>query len=646
MPVESGRLEHIPALDGLRALAVGLVIAYHLDLGLLPGGFLGVDLFFVLSGFLITTLLVREFALGGRIDFAAFWLRRARRLLPALFLLVAVIAAWAATVSPYERDGLRLDLLSVLAYVTNWRFIAAGTSYFTEFTTPSPVRHLWSLAIEEQFYLAWPLLALGGLALATRRGGRAVVVGLLVGATLASVVAQSLTFDVFDPSPAYFATHTRAHELLIGALGALAWAWSPRLSDLLRRAAPLLASGGLVVVVATALLLTDGSDLYYRGGSTVFSLAALALILGVALPERGHVLRAMFSLRPLVWLGMISYGLYLWHWPVIVWLSPAGTGLDELPLAALRVGLTVAIAGLSFLLLERPIRRGRLGPFSIGARRMVAGSMTAVVALGGLSVATTRGGLPPPEFVEFNRKLLVQTAPGARATIGFVGDSTAMSLYPGLAMEALDRSLTLVTAAFPGCPVGTAVRVDGHGRPFGFAEPCPEVTATMQERMVAEHDPVSVVWLSVRERFDIGRDGVVLQAGSEAWRAAAFADWDATLERLTRAGARVVLVLPLQREGADPRACRGERALAVPKCVEPNLEINVLRHEYRLWADGHRRFVTIVDPDDLLCPADPCPARLGDVDLFTDGVHLTPEAARLLARDLLAGLEPALLGGE
>ncbi len=142
-----GRLAYLPALDGARAIAVGLVMVYHLDLGILRGGFLGVDLFFVLSGFLITTLLIREYTERRRIDLVSFWLRRARRLLPALFLVIAAIAVWAAGSSPFERDQLRWDVLSVLGYVTNWRFIAAEQSYFQEFATPSPVQHLWSLAI-------------------------------------------------------------------------------------------------------------------------------------------------------------------------------------------------------------------------------------------------------------------------------------------------------------------------------------------------------------------------------------------------------------------------------------------------------------------------------------------------------------------
>src|SRR4051812_22136823 len=216
----SGALTYQPALDGLRALAVAAVVAFHLDEGRLTGGFLGVDAFFVLSGFLITTLLVLEWRRRAGIGLLAFWGRRARRLLPALLLLMLAVAIFAAIEVPTDELGrLRGDGIAGLFYVANWRFVASGQSYFDLFASPSPFRHLWSLAIEEQFYLVWPLITLGCLRLA--RGRLRVLAGVAVAGVLASTVLMAVLYQSDDPSRAYYGTDTHAHPILIGVLLAL-----------------------------------------------------------------------------------------------------------------------------------------------------------------------------------------------------------------------------------------------------------------------------------------------------------------------------------------------------------------------------------------------------------------------------------------
>jgi len=640
------RLAYVPALDGLRAVAVTMVIAYHLDFQILPGGFMGVDLFFVLSGFLITSLLLREHATDGRIGLVAFWLRRARRLLPALFLFLGTVAVWAVNASPFERAGLRGDLLSALVYVTNWRFIAEGESYFQEFASPSPLQHLWSLAIEEQFYLVWPLLIAAALGIRLIRSGRTpmLVVALLV-ASVASAVALASTFDEYDPSVAYFATHTRAHELLVGALAAVLADRSSLVRRLAGRfAMPMAAVAGLVLV-GFFVLLRDSSPAYFIGGSVVFSVAAAVLVVSLTAgaTSRRHLVERALALRPIAWVGVISYGLYLWHWPMILWLTPS-VGIDGPLLDVVRVGATFAISTASFFLLERPIRRGAIGRLRLGVPQVAAGTLACVLAIGALSVYTTRGAQELPEFVSNNRQLIVTAVPDADGSVGLVGDSIAMSLYPGLAYEAARASLQLVAATFPGCPIGEVERVDRDGAPFPFARRCPDIAPREQTELVEGHDPEVIFWVSARERFTIRVGEEIIRPGTSRWEEVAFADWDRALDRLTAGGAQVVLILPFHGTGQDPTACAGEEALDDERCTRPNLSTNALRTEYVRWAAGHPERVTILDPDPALCPADPCPAQVGGVTLRSDSVHFTSEGARLAARRLLRALPDELRG--
>ena len=622
-----------------------MVIAYHL--GMMGGGFLGVDLFFVLSGFLITTLLLREFASNGRIDLVGFWLRRARRLLPALFVLLAVMAVWAGTTSPFDRGVLRWDILSALGYVANWHFIAVGQSYFLQFLSPSPVTHLWSLAIEEQFYVVWPLLAFAALAFArlTRVWGRRAVLALLVAGIVASVISLALTYNRSDPSFAYYATFTRAHELLIGALGATLVAGAPRVTNFLGRHAAIVSAVGLTAIVAAAVFVSDIDSIYYFGGSTAFSVVAAALVIAVVAGSgsRGYVLR-LLELRPVVWLGAVSYGAYLWHWPMIVWLTPATTGLDGPALAIARVGATLLVTTASFYVVERPIRRGTLGRIRLGAPQVFAGAAVCVLVVGSLTVAQTQGAQPLPLYLDLNRDLLSNTVSPSRGTIGLVGDSVATSLYPGFVYWGASRSLSVVAATFPNCSLGEAVRVDKNGIPFANDTRCIDVAVTQQTAMVEQFNPSLIFWSSGRERYDILQDGKVLAGGTPEWQQAVFADWDSVLARLTRRGAHVVLVLPPHNTGVNPTSCTKPSDLSVSGCTHPYFQDGVLRTEYRLWAAGHQSQVTLINPDPALCPNDEvCPAVLSGVTLRSDGVHYTQQGAVLVVKALFSFLPPGML---
>jgi peptidoglycan/LPS O-acetylase OafA/YrhL/lysophospholipase L1-like esterase len=331
---------HIPGLDGLRGLAVAGVLLFHAN-ALLRGGYLGVDLFFVLSGFLITRILLDDRD-GGRVDLKRFWIRRARRLMPALLAMMPAVAIYAKVVArPNELVALRADALATLAYVANWRAIFAHRSYWEMFVAPSPLEHTWSLAIEEQFYVVWPLV----VALLGRRR----LLWACIVLAIASALTMALSFEEGNTTRVYLGTDTRGAAILIGA--ALACFGELRGGKRLDLAA-MVALG----VLAIAWVTLDGqSELLYRGGFFVTEIAAAVLIAACVTRPESKVAR-LFAFAPLRALGTISYGVYLWHWPVYVVLTEERTHASGLALLTLRVAVTLVIALVSYRFLERPIR--------------------------------------------------------------------------------------------------------------------------------------------------------------------------------------------------------------------------------------------------------------------------------------------------
>jgi peptidoglycan/LPS O-acetylase OafA/YrhL len=368
----------------LRAFAVIAVLLYHADLAWIPGGFLGVEVFFVISGYLITALLLAEWRQRGRIDLKTFWLRRARRLLPALYVLLVATLAFAVVFLPGEIAGLRGDVLAALGYVTNWYLIFGQESYFEAVGRPSLLQHLWSLAVEEQFYLIWPpILALGLCIGATRLRRRRVLTVVIFGAVASAMAMALLYMPGVDPSRIYYGTDTRATGLLCGA--ALAFLWSPgdkyrpsearhhRLglpgrSRFRRRwgwTAPLLLDivgfAALWALVWFCVNLGEFQPFLYSGGFALVGIATTATIMAVVHPHSVIGSRFLGS-APLRWVGVRSYGIYLWHWPVFMVTRPdLDVPIDGLPLLALRLSATVVLADLSYRYIETPIRRGALG---------------------------------------------------------------------------------------------------------------------------------------------------------------------------------------------------------------------------------------------------------------------------------------------
>src|ERR671921_764324 len=364
-PVGSSQ-RYMPGLDGLRAIAVIAVIAYHLDPDLIPGGLLGVGVFFTLSGYLITDLLLGQREATGSLKLGDFWMRRARRLLPALFLMLAVVVAWVTLLDRSQLTSLRGDVLAAVAYVSNWWNIVREASYFARFGPPPPLEHLWSLAVEEQFYLIWPWLLWLGLRLTRKRPGLAglTLTGLTLAGAVASAIAMWLIYQPgVDPTRVYEGTDTRACGLLIGAALAMVWPSRELRADSINYLGRLLIDGagvvGLVVIGILIWRTSEYSPFLYKGGIVLLSVATVLVL--TALVHPASRLGVAVGWRPLRWLGVRSYGIYLWHYPIIVLTAPGPQQRTSLALEVLQLVATIVVAALSWRFFEEPIRRGVIG---------------------------------------------------------------------------------------------------------------------------------------------------------------------------------------------------------------------------------------------------------------------------------------------
>jgi peptidoglycan/LPS O-acetylase OafA/YrhL len=357
-----GKSRYMAGLDGLRALAVLAVIAYHLNLPFAPGGLLGVDVFFVLSGYLISDMLLAERKKFGRINMKHFWLRRARRILPALFAMLIVVVVWVTLLQRSQIPALRGDVMAAVLFISNWYYIFHHVSYFAKFGPPSPLTNLWSLAVEEQFYLIWPLFLSVLLTFrAFRRRGPLVVLTLLV--TAASAVAMAVLYHPgMNPNRVYYGTDTRAYALLLGAALAMVWP-SAKLATTLSRSKRTLLDGigilGLLTILYMVWQTTQYETFMYRGGMVLLSLAATVLVATLAHPA--SLLSRLFAWKPLRWIGVRSYAIYLWHYPIIALTSPT-MDMDGFNATRdiLQVGASIVIAALSWRFVEEPIRHGAL----------------------------------------------------------------------------------------------------------------------------------------------------------------------------------------------------------------------------------------------------------------------------------------------
>lgn len=363
-PIKSTR-RYMPGLDGLRAIAVLGVIAYHLGIDWIPGGLLGVSVFFTLSGYLITDLLLAQVSSGG-IRFKDFWFARARRLLPALLLMIVIVMAWVTVFGPHQPPSFKEAAGSAIGYFNNWWLIFRDVSYFAAFEAPGPLNHLWSLSIEEQFYILWPFLLLLGVQLVREAARnpklRPRLALVTFGAALLSSLIMLLIYSPgIDPSRVYYGTDTRASELLVGAALAMVWPsrlLRPAITPQARRTLDIVGVVGLAVILLMFWRAREFSPFLYRGGFLILSIGTAMLVASLAHPA-GR-LGPIIGCRPMVWIGERSYGIYLWHFPVIILTTPEGADGPGFVRGVLQVAATFAIAALSWKYVEDPIRHGAL----------------------------------------------------------------------------------------------------------------------------------------------------------------------------------------------------------------------------------------------------------------------------------------------
>ncbi len=445
----------LAGLDGLRALAVAAVVLYHVVPNALPGGGLGVDIFFVISGFLITGLLITEHDATGHIRLRSFWARRARRLLPALAVLVVVCTSVALFVGADVLVGIGRQVLGAATFSSNWLSIASGTSYFGT-TTPELFRNLWSLAVEEQFYLVWPFLVL--LVLFIRRPRLRAVVFLAI--AIASGAMMWLLYSPHtDPTRVYYGTDTHSFGLALGAALAVLTHGMPQTRlEWPKWARRLLPVPGVIAVAALvwlAVVLPAESATTFRGGLALVAVLTAVAIGGSIIP--GSLLGRALDLKPIRWVGVRSYGIYLWHWPVIVLIIAIAPKWQDAPgtswlAAGVAVAITVAAATLSYRFLEAPIRRRGFrawatSAFRGGSRRTlrVVVASVAVVALlagaGGTAVAIVHAPVHGQAQSDINAgkvavaraRLLPPPPPGAVGSkIDAIGDSVMLAASPEL----------------------------------------------------------------------------------------------------------------------------------------------------------------------------------------------------------------------
>jgi peptidoglycan/LPS O-acetylase OafA/YrhL len=355
--------KYITGLDGLRAIAVLAVIAYHLNFDWAAGGLLGVTVFFVLSGYLITDILIAEFVTSDRINFKNFWIRRARRLLPAIFSMLLVVITWVTIFEQSMLDQLEEDTVAAILYVSNWWYIFQDLSYFESFGPPSLLTHFWSLAVEEQFYILWPLLIILVLRLKVKEGSLFSII--LLGAITSAAAMTMLYESGTDPSRVYYGTDTRVFSLLLGASLAVVWP-SRKLSTSLPSEIRWKLDFVGLFALAFIFYMFWGTDQYqdflYQGGMVAMSVASMLVVAVIVHPS--SKMNTVLSFKPLRWIGIRSYGIYLWHFPVIVLTSPQwGADAPSLARTSLQLFLILTFASLSWTFIENPIRKGALTRF-------------------------------------------------------------------------------------------------------------------------------------------------------------------------------------------------------------------------------------------------------------------------------------------
>ena len=602
-------------------------MAFHFGLPHSHAGFLGVDVFFVLSGFLITSLLLTQLE-RGRVEVVEFWARRLRRLLPALLVVIGAVVAWGAIVAPaVSRDRLRGDIAATLFYVANWHFVSTS-SYFAADGVASPLQHMWSLAVEEQFYLVWPLL-LGLTAVIVRKPRRRMIaVGAIAGVGIvASAIRLSALWASSGQDRAYLGTDSRIFEPLAGALLAVLLTSASLRVRIARAHWFMLGAGtaGLVWGLAALSGPSGAARGYADGGAVVVAASTAAVIAAIA--TRGSTATRVLALPAVAYLGRLSYGMYLWHWPLVVWtgrygwwdLSRLGTLVRVLVLTALTVGL----AALSYQLIEKPIRYGTAARF-LGPRRTL---VVVPFALGALFLVS-RGVVVPRAGAALG---------AVTRTIVLVGDSVPQRLAPYLARVAARRGYVVISATRGSCPATGVAVVGPTGKPWGAGTKCATDVPGRQDAAVARYRPALVLWWSRYELADrVDANGRPVAFASPAYWALQERAFTTRTAALTRHGATVVAV-QIERSGL------GMSTRCTPSKCGPFLErlikATAAQDTWNAFLASHTTgAVRSIGIGSLVChnAASPCNDRLPDGTLARpDGTHYGPAAAPIVARAVI-----------
>jgi peptidoglycan/LPS O-acetylase OafA/YrhL len=646
------RFTHRPPIDGLRAVAALLVVLFHAQMPGFANGYVGVDVFFVLSGYLITSLLLRERLGEGRIHLRAFYARRARRLLPAaLTVLLVTAVAYAVTASAFDVLQNRLGFVFAALYVSNWYFLSQSSDYFAQDASPSPVLHYWSLSVEEQFYLVWPVLLIGLLAIPAVR--RRLGPWVLGGITLIATVASGLVAGQHRML-AYFGTFGRAYQLLLGATlaaGVLWWsrraeedpAWNLGLRA--RGAGRFLVPAGLVA------LLVAGSDLGPDSPWTtglVGCLATVAVLAGIELVPTGRIQSALSARVPQL-LGRWSYSIYLWHWPVIVIALTMGVLPGHWWLRVpLVVGLTVLLARLTWFLVEGRALRIKLRTLPRQRAVVVGGVLltvvTAVVSQRVLQVPASAEALHQQVGAgsgddasgggdDSGTSVSDSTMSGGR-TVLLVGDSHVVLWKQGLASYGKDHDLRVVTVATRGCP-WLDVEPD-----WGDIED-PHCASTLHQASIEAlkkyHPDVTILGSrSIDVRTLKGPHGD-LAPDEPGWADLVRAGATSYLDAIAPYTKHIVLIEPLPETPTNMSVCLGDPHRP-GQCDQHAKLMPGMAAVERIYRDldAASSQVTSVSLDDLICPGGKCPAEVGGIPTHRDTNHLTIEYATRLVPAFLA----------
>ncbi len=647
-------LKFQPGLEGLRGLAVAAVLLFHGGFSWATGGFLGVSTFFTLSGYLITSLLLLEHSSTGTISLRRFWGRRFRRLMPASLVclagIVVLFAPFVASVSQLET--LRGDVVSALAYVANWHFVLTGQSYEQLFTAPSPVLHFWSLAIEEQFYVVFPLvMALLVVRLSTTRRALGWILG---GLAVLSTLEMAWLYSPGDTSRVYYGTDTRAAELLLGAVLAVVMVERRRIIGTVRTAG---VAAGAVALLAVAWLWHAASQTdawLYRGGFGFYAVLSCSIVF--AATQRG-VVRTLLSLSLLRWLGRVSYGAYLLHWPIFLWIDEALPTWNAYASFALKVAITLALAEISLRVIEAPIRERRLLP---RWQPLVAAPAAIAVIAVALVVTTSSIGpdktqlafdanagtanlasiLPPSTTPSDDQPSSSTTVLAQPVPVLIFGDSIAQTLGGGFeAWSQTHSGIVIANGGEVGCSIGVGGKVGAINDQRVTHPKCDERLAALPDQLGESGAVPYVVVLSCL--FDVGERQI---PGDDAWRRPGDRVLDAwlgqsiqdTVAVLSSKGAMVVwLTCPL----LDPQFDASNFMRPGPYAESNPVYVDRWNEIIREAAATNSNMVVLELPAFL---QQAWPGGQLDSTMRTDGVHFTKQASE----DLLTWLEPQLTSGE